>query len=403
MVLLGVRPLCCSLSLATLFLTLHLFENGNSFAPQTAFAARRSLSMSATVTADAVRVRGTRWKYKGHDIHTEVSGSSKRGIFAAPKPAVLLIHGFGCSTTYWRETTLALTGEGYQVHALDLLGQGKSAKPGRADDVEYSINLWADVCDTYARENIQGDVVLMGNSLGSVVALSAATGDFANNSAASLPHLRNCVTGICMFNCGIGLNSRGIAKEEQWNPTQRFLINFLCDVLNLLIFKNTALLAYVLNEVVTKDLLRDTLKSLYKYSPERVDDELVESFYSPAKEAGSVEALSQIYTNDPGSTPMEMHAKHGDLLKNLPIQIVWGNDDAVTPLQGGVGQFYTDLATGKGTKVSFELVECGHVPFDDNPTESNGAMLQWLEKAVNKDTIKKEKTAFGGLGRLFGQ
>jgi pimeloyl-ACP methyl ester carboxylesterase len=283
---------------------------------------------------------------------------------------------------------------------LDLLGQGKSAKPGRANGIEYSISLWADLVDSYARENIQGDVVLAGNSLGSLVALSAATGDFATNDDS---WLKNRVKGICMFNCGVGLNSRGIAKEPQWNPTQRFLIDSIYNVLTALIFNNRALLGYVLDKVVTRELLRDTLQTLYKRDPDRVDDELVESFYLPAKDEGSVEALSQIYCNDPGATPFELHDKYSNLLNDLPIHLVWGNDDVITPLEreGGVGKFYMDLAADEDTNVSFKVVESGHVPFDDNPTESNMELLKWLEEVVAKDATKAE--AFGGLGWLVGR
>ena len=75
---------------------------------------------------------------------------------------------------------------------------------------------------------------------------------------------------------------------------------------------------------------------------------LVESFFLPAQDDGSVEALSQIYCNDPGKTPFDLHAEYGDsTLKDVPIHLVWGNADAVAPLEGGVGQFYKQLADGK--------------------------------------------------------
>lgn len=74
------------------------------------------------------------WKWRGHDIFTEVSTAAtitnappgKNGV---KKPSVILLHGFGASTTYWRETMVVLQNGGYDVHALDLLGQGRSSKP----------------------------------------------------------------------------------------------------------------------------------------------------------------------------------------------------------------------------------------------------------------------------------
>jgi len=294
----------------------------------------------------------------------------------------LLIHGFGCSTTYWRETVAVLTNAGYEVHALDLLGQGQSAKPGRADGIEYSIPLWAAQCQAYVQDNMKAsDIVLMGNSLGSLVALSAATGDFAETVPPKVASdLQKRVKGIGMFNCGVGLNSSGIVKEPQWTPIQRFLISFVFRAINALLFDNPPVLTFVLNTVVTRELLSNTLQSLYIKSPDRVDEALVESFYAPAKDEGAVEALSQIYTNDPGATPMDLHDKYADYLQTLPIHLVWGENDLVTPIGGGVGSYYIKLADDDDTMVSMDRIpECGHVPFDDSYVESNQAMLQWLE------------------------
>ena len=121
------------------------------------------------------------WKYQGHDVYTQVSVGKNTKVTKSVR--VVLVHGFACSTTYWRATIEALVKEGYEVHAMDLLGQGKSAKPGRADGIEYSISLWADLVNSYIRENVVAngddrDVVLAGNSLGSLIALSAVTSDY---------------------------------------------------------------------------------------------------------------------------------------------------------------------------------------------------------------------------------
>lgn len=355
-----------------------------------------TISLKSTLNQDQ---ESTGWTFRGHHVHTEVKKPKQKKqdwkdilLFNQlssnnNKPSILLVHGFGCSTTYWRKTTTTLVNEGYEVHSIDLLGQGKSAKPGRDDGVEYSIDLWAALVESYAKENIKkGDVVLAGNSLGSLVVLSAITGAFSGDTTTTTTELflKNNVKGICMFNCGVGLNSRGIAKEPRWNPIQRQLINTLYDILSILIFNNRLLLTYVLDKVVTPELLLNTLQSLYKYNPSNVDDELVQSFYLPSKDNGSVEALSQIYCNDPGPTPYELHDKHNDFLNNLPIHLVWGDDDAITPIEGGVGQFYLSLANDEvsDNNISFYKVKSGHVPFDDNPDESNGSFINWLNEKV---------------------
>lgn len=335
-------------------------------------------------------------------------------------PSVVLLHGFGASTVYWRETMDVLQAEGYDVHALDFLGQGRSSKPvvaestvdegvSTSDDpiaagmrmgrntnakVDYSISLWAELVDDYARHVNLEEVVLMGNSLGSLVALSAATGDFvapADDDAATsyLAGEPSRVSGLCLFNCGVGLNSRNVVKNPSLGPVRRALFNGLFDVLNALVFDNAPLLRYALDNVVTKELLEGALRGLYVHSPERVDGELVNSFYYPAKLGGegAVEAIRQIYTNDAGLTPMEFHERYASVLDSLPVHLIWGLEDAVTPIGGDVGAFYCDrVANNRGGKgmTSMDVLKSGHMPFDDNPEEAHGFMLRWLERRVLK-------------------
>jgi len=350
--------------------------------------------LAATATATQVTQEETYIFRDRFKIHAETSG---------PKSGqpVLLVHGFGCSTTYWRAAISTLVDAGYRVHVIDLLGQGKSEKPGRAEGVEYLINLWATLVDDYARDVVAEErkngpgtgtgtgtgggegIILIGNSLGSLVALSAALGDHVDDDdddPAAAAYLPGRVKGLCFYNCGVGLNTRGVVKEKNRSAFQRFLFTAVLNTLDLVLFKNPPLLNYLLNKVVTKDLLRGALEGLYRYDPTRVDDELIDSFYYPAKEKGAPEALGQIYTNDPGRSPMDLHAKYSDKADSLVIHLVWGDDDAVTPLAGGVGTFYLALANDATTSVTMDVVKkTGHIPFDDNPIECNGSMLRWIK------------------------
>lgn len=348
------------------------------------------------------------WTFQGHEVYTEVTqptvptstedsnGPSFRIMFGSnnndndKKCSVVLIHGFGCSSYYWRETVVALSAAGYTVHAVDLLGQGQSAKPGRGDGVTYSTHLWARLVEDYCRDCVAPDhsVVLVGNSLGSVVALAAAVADSAaadddGNTSASAT-LPNRVRGIGLYNCGVGMNSRNLLKDPQWNAIQRIIFTALFDLFDFLIFDNIPLLTYLLSKVVTKDLLQNALLGLYQCAPDpaaRVDAGLVDSFYYPAKQEGSVQALNQIYTNDPGPTPMELHEGHPQLGTRIPIHVIWGDQDGVTPLEGPVGRFYTQLAQDDDTSVSMNILRAGHLPFDEIP-ECNEDMMQWLDSVV---------------------
>ena len=59
--------------------------------------------------------------FRGSPIHCVAAGDDLQ------RPAVLLVHGFGASTDHWRHNFRC--SPSYEVHALDLLGFGRSAKP----------------------------------------------------------------------------------------------------------------------------------------------------------------------------------------------------------------------------------------------------------------------------------
>jgi pimeloyl-ACP methyl ester carboxylesterase len=107
---------------------------------------------------------------------------------------VLLIHGFGASVGHWRHTMPALAAQA-DVIAIDLLGFGASDKPRSrlADEpnqpgaVLYCFDLWArQVADaaislfglgqtsSSERPALHPELHLIGNSIGGMVALTAA-------------------------------------------------------------------------------------------------------------------------------------------------------------------------------------------------------------------------------------
>eukprot|EP00536_Pseudo-nitzschia_multiseries_P018724 jgi/Psemu1/328906/estExt_fgenesh1_pg.C_29860002 len=274
------------------------------------------------------------------------------------KPAVILVHGFACSTVYWRQTRDYLAREGYTVHLVDLLGQGKSAKPGRNDGIVYSIDLWAQMVD-----------------------------DGGGG------YLTSRVGGLCLFNCGVGLNTKNIVKVSSNPAWLKTILSVVFGVLDVLVFGNKPLLTYVLDQRVDKETLKSALTALYAYGEDKVDDELVDSFLDPVvkdETSSVVEVLSQIYTNDPGRTPMDLHDTYWSKSSSgkgdsggipVPIHLIWGDQDVVTPIQGDVGQFYSNLASSPDAPgVSMQVVEnAGHVPFDERP-ECNQGLIEWLEK-----------------------
>jgi len=383
-------------------------------------SSRQMLDELTITTSSQSQQCSIQWKFQGHDINCRVNrpgpgvGVVDNGVVdtnspttssSSTKPVIVLVHGFGCSLVYWRETVQSLTRAGYTVYSMDLLGHGRSAKP--TENVTYSTKLWARQLDDFCRDNLssrdeeEDNIVLIGNSMGSIIALHAATGEFANESSSSSsspaaaagrgrpprPYIREHIAGIGMFNCGIGMNIHSITRDEKWNPLQRYALDAIFTFLENTVFGNVALMEWILDKVVTRDFLRKTLLQLYQNAenPEAtVDNELVESLYEPAKDPNSAQVLSQILTNEAGMTPMEVHAKYGPFLDDLPIHVVWGAADTVTPVDGigEVGQLYSALGAADDNKVTMDLVQAGHIAFDEAPDVANGSMLGWLSSLV---------------------
>ena len=78
---------------------------------------------------------------------------------------------------------------------------------------------------------------------------------------------------------------------------------------------------------------------------------------------------------------MLWHSDHAEFLNNIPVHLVWGTMDNVTPIAGPAGQFYMDLAKNPEGKVSLSLVDAGHIPFDEIP-DCNNFMIEWLDGIV---------------------
>jgi len=88
-------------------------------------------------------------------------------------PHVILIHGMGSSTHSWEFIGPALVEAGYQIHALDLLGHGQSAKPSNPDNYHID-SVYRLAHDWIESHSFKGPVWLMGHSMGGYISLQYA-------------------------------------------------------------------------------------------------------------------------------------------------------------------------------------------------------------------------------------
>ena len=107
------------------------------------------------------------WQWQEHTCHWRVLGNKRH-------PALVLIHGFGAASGHWRHNAAELAAAGWCVYAIDLVGFGASSQPSHHRHQPLDNRLWARQLQGFLEQVVQGPAVLVGNSLGSLVALTCA-------------------------------------------------------------------------------------------------------------------------------------------------------------------------------------------------------------------------------------
>jgi len=286
------------------------------------------------------------WTFQGHSIHC-----LSRTPAAGPQgPAILLVHGFGASTDHWR-FNIPVLAQHYEVHALDLLGFGRSAKP---EGPTYGGALWRDQLVAYVRERIGRPTVLVGNSLGGFAALAAGAA------------LGEQAAGVVLLNAA-GPFSDEQAEPQGWGAIARRTIGaalLKSPVLQRLLFENLRRPATV----------RRTLNQVY-IDRTNVDEELVQSILRPSRDPGAFGVFRTVFDIPRGQPLDELFAQ-----LQAPLLLLWGIRDPWINAAGRRSAFQRH-APAHTTEV---VLEAGHCPHDEVPDQVNRAMVEWLQQLPSR-------------------
>ncbi|OMP06144.1 Alpha/beta hydrolase-1 [Corchorus olitorius] len=252
-----------------------------------------------------IKEKCNKWLWKGqYSINYFVSSSNVES-----NPPLLLVHGFGASIPHWRRNIGTLS-QDYTVYALDLLGFGASVKP---QGFPYTMEAWAELILDFLNEVVQKPTVLVGNSVGSLACVIAAS-----------ESSQNLVRGLVLLNCAGGMNNKAIVDD--WRIKLLLPLLWLFDFL----LKQRGIATAVFERAKQRENLRNILLSVYG-NKESVDDELVEIINGPANDEGALDAFVSIITGPPGPNPVQLMPKI-----NIPVLVLWGDQDPFTPLDGPV-------------------------------------------------------------------
>jgi pimeloyl-ACP methyl ester carboxylesterase len=269
----------------------------------------------------------------------------------------VLLHGFAAGSGHWRSNAHAIAASGWRVYGLDLVGFGASSQPA----LWLDNRLWARQVQGFLEEVVQGPAVVVGHSLGGLVALSTAVFFPAWVQAVVASPLPDPTL--------IMAKAHRPPRRRPWRRRlKRWLVILLCRVLPLELL--VPLLAH-------SPLLDLGIQSAYATAVIG-DQELHRVIAKPARRPGAVRSLRAM------SIAMALRP-HGAtapaLLQRLrrPLLLIWGQRDQLVPIQVAdqVLRVRPDLPL-------VVLEQSGHCPHDEVPEAFNRALLGWLGELVEQ-------------------
>lgn len=288
------------------------------------------------------------WRWRGWKTRYVFTNSTNQD---PTKPAILLLHGFGSALGQWRGNYAALA-QDHRVYALDLLGFGNSEKPPSY----YGASVWVEQVFDFWQTFIGQPIIMVGNSLGALVALMAT-------------HLHPEMSKGLVT---ISLPDLTELEELVPVPVRPIKRSLEATVGGLL---SRPLFYFIRRPQTIKFVLEN-----FAYSDRtRVDEELVQIIAQPAQDPQAAQAfyyLNISMNQDDASSSNSLPTNKEAIAQlQVPMLILWGTSDRIIPISLGKKLVkYSPLAQ------LVELPNLGHCPQDEVPSLVNKQILEWMRK-----------------------
>jgi pimeloyl-ACP methyl ester carboxylesterase len=245
-------------------------------------------------------------------------------------------------------------GQAHPVYALDLLGFGASEKAS----VSYGLELWVDQVYDFWQTFIGQPVVLIGNSIGSLVCLAIASAH---------PEM---VKGIVMLN----LPDSSVLENPQWvQTTLNFLRPLTKPTLGIAkwIFTTPLVFNLVFWMIRSPSFIRLWARQAYA-TPTAITDELLEILSEPTYDRGAARTLRKMVKGKAKSS-VNYSAKTVLPTLEIPMLLFWGLKDMMVPPK--LARLF--LKYNANLKL-IEIENAGHCPHDECPELVNREILNWI-------------------------
>ena len=295
------------------------------------------------------------WFYKNLIVHYRVTG-------AESNPPIVLIHGFGASSDHWRNNADIFASKGFRIYGIDLIGFGKSAQnlPGKIKylDNQFWANQLASFLDEIVDVKRNGKVILIGNSLGALTAITTLL---------QRPELVET------------LIAAPLPEPVFVNPIKLSFPIWIKKIKNFLIklFFYLFPIKTLINLISRTKLITFALQSAYFRSISN-DNSLKRIISVPARRPNAYIALRSMcigMSSRPTSAKgPSIIAKIQNLQNRPKILLIWGKQDKLIPI------FLAKKLIKLHPWLKLTVInEAGHCLHDELPKHFNQIVLKWLK------------------------
>jgi len=284
------------------------------------------------------------WTWRGYEIGYCADGLEDQGA-EKNKPAIVLIHGFGASVGHWRKNAPVLA-QKFRVYAIDLIGFGSSDQP-KPSELPYTFETWGHQVADFVREVVGDRAILVGNSIGAVVAMQAAI------------YAPELITKTVLINCSLRLLQEQNQLDLPW--FKRVGVKAVQNILG-----NRAIAKLFFDQVRQPRSVKQILSQAY-VDRSAITDELIEILIKPAQNPNAVDVFMAFVRYSQGPRPE-------DLLAILPCEaiVLWGDHDPWEPIELGRKSF----TRFDCVKDFIAIPNAGHCPQDEVPEIVNDILLR---------------------------
>ncbi|MGK7921361.1 MAG: alpha/beta fold hydrolase [Trichodesmium sp.] len=268
-------------------------------------------------------------------------------------PPLLLLHGFGASIGHWRHNINVLS-QKHTVYALDLVGFGASEKA----IANYDSSFWVEQVYEFWQTFIQVPVILVGNSIGSLISLVAT---------ANYPDM---VAGLIMISL-----PDPAAQAEVIPPKFLPIVELVQNIV-----ASPLLLRGLFFIIRRPSIIRRWVKLAYS-NPNLITEELVDILAEPSRDRGATRAFCILF-KIMGSWKLGPSVKAVIPTLKVPILLIWGKQDLLIPRKLANPSQFTQLNPRLQLK---ELDNAGHCAHDECPEIVNHLILDWIVQQIQED------------------